>query len=277
MDVGVVSRSFPELSNKETAELLAKKGFKWTELCFSQTDSKYWVYNGRSDLSSLTNERSIEIVNTYRANGISVTAIGVFTNLLEPDEQEMEKNLAYFERLMEIASINGVPYVSSECGFIPGKRGINAETYETAFQRLIDNLKWLAEKAEKYNVSIALEPCVLDVVPSAKRTVDFINQVGSDRVKVLLDPANLIAANTEEEMFSHLAPHIAYFHGKDRKVNDTYGRAIGDGDINWPLFLKLYHQYTEDVPFIMEYVKLDNFCEIRDRVIKFDEEAVLLK
>src|SRR5690625_4929740 len=252
MDVGVVSRSFPQLSNQETAELLSMKGFKYTELCFSQTDSNYWVYNGRSNLDSLTNDRSIGIVETYRNHGIEVSAIGVFTNLIETDASEAEKNLNYFERLMEIASINHVPYVSSECGFTPGKRGINADTYEADFQRLVENLKWLSVKAEKYNVSIALEPCVLDVVPSAKRMVDLIDQVGSDRIKVLLDPANLIANNSEEEMFSYLSPHIAYFHGKDRKVNDAYGRVIGDGDINWPLFLNLYHKYTENVPFIME-------------------------
>ena len=60
-------------------------------------------------------------------------------------------------------------------------------------------------------------------------------------------------------MFHHLSPHIAYFHGKDRKVNDTYGRAIGDGDIDWPLFLSLYHKYTRDVPFIMEMLILTTF------------------
>jgi len=273
MDVGVVSRSFPQLSNQETAELLSKNGFKWTELCFSQTDSNYWVYNGRSDMSKLTDEESIRIVETYRNEGIEVKAIGVFTNLLETDKKEEEENLAYFERLIEIASINKVPYVSTECGFIPGKRGVNAETYEVDFQRIVENVKRLSEKAEQYNVSIAIEPCVLDIIPSAKRMVDFIDQVGSNRVKVLLDPANLIANNNEEDMFAYLSNHIAYFHGKDRKVNDTYGRAIGDGDINWPLFLHLYHKYTEGVPFIMEYVNINNFCSIRDRVIRFDEMA----
>ncbi|MBS4199275.1 sugar phosphate isomerase/epimerase [Bacillus sp. FJAT-49732] len=273
MDVGVVSRSFPQLSNQETAMLLSEKGFKWTELCFSQTDSNYWVYNGRSDMKSLTDEESIQIVETYRNKGVEVSSIGVFTNLLERDEKEAEENLAYFERLIEIASINHVPYVSTECGFIPGKRGVNADTYESDFQRIVENVKRLSKKAEKYNVSIAIEPCVLDIIPSAKRMVDFIDQVGSNRVKVLLDPANLIANNSEEDMFAYLSPHIAYFHGKDRKVNDTYGRAIGDGDINWPLFLHLYHKYTEDVPFIMEYVNIDNFCDIRDRVVRFDEMA----
>ncbi len=47
MDVGVVTRSFPQLTNEETAKILSQKCFKWTELCFFSTDSKYWVYNGR--------------------------------------------------------------------------------------------------------------------------------------------------------------------------------------------------------------------------------------
>ncbi|MGI6707231.1 MAG: sugar phosphate isomerase/epimerase family protein [Clostridia bacterium] len=271
MDVGVVSRSFPELTNQETAQLISRNNFKWTELCFTATDSKYWVYNGRSDISDLTDERVAEIVETYRKENVIVTSIGVFTNLIEPDDKELEANLAYFERHIEMAGKNGVPYVATECGFIPGKRGIQAETYESAFQRLVDSMKWLAKKAEEHDVYICLEPCVLDVVPSAKRTADFIDQVGSDRVKVLLDPANLIANSSEEDMFKYLAPHIGYFHGKDRKVNDAYGRAVGDGDIDWHLFLKLYHEHTEGVPFILEYVNKDTFCEIRDRVLRADQ------
>ncbi|WP_248926215.1 sugar phosphate isomerase/epimerase family protein [Paenibacillus hamazuiensis] len=274
MNVGVVSRSFRELTNEEAAGLMAGNGFKWTELCFSQTDSNYWVYNGRSDLTDLTDERSSSIVDTYRSRGVEVTSIGVFTNLLEPDDHELELNLAYFERHMQIAAANRIPYVATECGFIKGNRGVQADTYESAFQRLVGSFRWLCAKAELYGVYVALEPCVLDVVPSAKRTADFIDQVGSERVRVLLDPANLIANSSEEDMFRYLAPHIAYFHGKDRKVNDAYGRAVGDGDINWPLFLQLYHRHTEGVPFILEYVNAGNFCEIRDRVLAYDREAL---
>ncbi len=273
MNIGVVTRSFPELDNKRTAALLQEEGFTCTELCFSQTDSNYWTYNGRSDLSDLSNQRSKEIVETYRAAGLAVTTIGVFTNLIEPDESELELNIAYFERMMQIAENSGVSMVSTECGFIPGSRGINADEYEERYQRLVDSFKKLSEMGDRYKVDIALEPCVLDVVPSAKRTADFIAQVGSPRVKVLLDPANLIANSSEEDMFRYLADHIGYFHGKDRKVNDKMGRVVGDGDINWPRFLKLYHEHNDGFPFILEYVKEENFREIRDRVLRADEAS----
>lgn len=273
MNLGVVTRSFPELDNKQTAVLLREEGFTSTELCFSQTDSAYWAYNGRSDLSDMTDERSKAIVETYRGEGIDVAALGVFTNLIHPDEVERKANIDYFERMMQIASFNGIPFVPTECGFTPGSRGVNADEYEQRFDRLKDSFVQLCEMGDRYNVDIALEPCVIDVVPSAKRTADFISQIGSSRVKVLLDPANLIANSSEEDMFRYLSRHIAYFHGKDRKVNDAKGRVVGDGDIDWPLFLSLYHKYNEGRPIIFEYVKSDNFREIRDRLLAADEKA----
>mgnify|MGYP000866758232 CR=1 FL=1 len=273
LKVGVVSRSFPELTNKEAAELMQSNGFFVTELCFACKDSKYWVYNGRSDLSTLTDEKAEEVVKTYTGRGIEIPVIGVFTNLIEPDDKELEENINYFERHIQIASNNGIPYVATECGFITGKRGLWADTFEETFQRLLYSFRTLAKIGKKYNVSVVLEPSVIDIVPSAKRAHDFINQVAEDNVKILLDPANLIANSSEEDMFHYLKDFLAYIHGKDRKVNDAKGRVVGDGEIDWPKFLRLYHRYAEGKPFILEYVNKNNFCEIRDRVLKFNEQA----
>jgi len=273
MDIGVVTRSFPELTNAQTADFLAENGFMSTELCFSQTDSKFWVYNGRSDLSTMTDDRSRKIVETYRSRGIDVVALGVFTNLIDPDSAERAANLAYYDRMMEIAALNGIPCLPTECGFIPGRRGIDAARYEEAFEILVDSLGRLAKKAEHYDVVVALEACVLDVVPSAKRAADLLAQVGSDHIRILLDPANLIANSSEEDMYRYLGQHIAYFHGKDRKLNDARGRLVGDGDIDWPLFLSLYHRHTAGKPFILEYVDATNVCDIRDRVLLADRAS----
>lgn len=268
IEIGVVSRSFPDLTNAEVASFLAEGGFASTELCFKNRDADYWVYNGRSDLSAMTNERSASIVETYRRAGIEVPVLGVFTNLIEPDDAEREANLVYFARMMEIAAYNGIPVVATECGFRPGARGINADTYETDFARLVDSFRRLCDLAERHDLVVALEPCVLDVVPSAKRARDFVLEVGSPRAQILLDPANLIANSSETDMFAYLAPHIAYLHGKDRKVNDAKGRIVGDGEIDWVRFLTLYHEHTEGKPFILEYVNADNVRMVRDRVLE---------
>jgi len=273
LKIGVVSRSFGNLTHAETAVLMREKSVTSTELCLHSADTHYFAYNGRSDISDMTDKRFAEIAALYRAEGVELTSVGVFTNCMHPDKNESDKNMDFFERHMQWAGQNGIPYVATECGFTGGQRGVNADRYETDFARLADNLADLCRRAEKYNVGVALECCVLDVVPSAKRAAGLKKQIGSDRFKFLLDPANFIANSSEIDMFDYLAGDIAYFHGKDRKLNDAYGRLLGDGDIDWPLFLRLYHERCEGIPFILEYVNQDNFKEIMDRTWEYDEAA----
>jgi sugar phosphate isomerase/epimerase len=58
---------------------------------------------------------------------------------------------------------------------------------------------------------------------SAKRTRLFLEEVGSPRIKALLDPANLLEVNDLEEMFQQLQPWIECLHAKDRKLHVDRG------------------------------------------------------
>ena len=78
---GITTRSFNGLTNAETAQRMHDIGFKCTELCFVQSDSPGWKYNGITDLTDMTDDRFAEIVATYREKDIEVTSLGVFTNL----------------------------------------------------------------------------------------------------------------------------------------------------------------------------------------------------
>ncbi|MDD5603123.1 MAG: sugar phosphate isomerase/epimerase [Eubacteriales bacterium] len=276
LKLGVVTRSFAGKSDEEIAQMMADNNLMYTELCFTSKEFKYWVYNGRSDISGVTDEMAAKVVKTYRDKGISITALGVFTNLIEPDANERSENIRYFKRHIDMASFNGIPYVSTECGFTPHQRGVNTDRYESDFSTLLDGFRELASYAAPKGVAIALEACVIDIVPSAKRCADFIKQTGMDNVKVLLDPANYIANSSEEDMFRYLAPNIAYFHAKDRKINATKGCCVGDGDINWPYFFSLYRKYTPHIPVIMEYVNATNYLEIAGRVKDFYSKSIIL-
>lgn len=274
MKVGVVSRSFS--SQKTSAEIaaeMAAKGFSQTEICFTSKGAEFWSYNGRKDLSGLTDALAEEVISDYRRAGVEPVSIGVFSNLMEPDAVELEENFRLFDRYLQIAAGNGIPCIATETGFVPGKRGIRADSYESDYQYFLTNMRRLCGMAEERGVRIAYEACVLDVVPSAKRVRDFLGEVASPSLGLLLDPANLIANSSEEDMFRYLSDDVIYFHGKDRKVNDTYGRLVGDGDIDWVKFLKLYHESCEGKPFILEYVNDGNCAEIRDRVIGYDRKA----
>lgn len=273
LHLGVVTRSFSDWTAEECAVKMAQSGFACTELCFQFRDLDCWRYNGCADISALTPKTAADIVRKFRDNGIEVVSVGAFSNLMEPDADALESNFRYFERCIEIAEDNGIPMIATENGFVPGKRGIQADTYERDFTEFRNRMTRLADLAAAHGIAVAFEPCVLDLTPSAKRTRDFLLQTGRDNLRILLDPANLIATSDESDMFRYLAPYVAYFHGKDRHVNDTYGCNLGDGDIDWVEFFRLYHQYTDGIPFILEYVNSKNCDEIRDRARQFDRQA----
>jgi len=102
MRIGVATLGFGELTNAELAKELAGSGIKLIQLFLSQKDSKFWKYNSRADVSSLTSARCREIAKPYRDAGIEIHSIGVYTNLIHPDEAERKANLAYFDAMMEV-------------------------------------------------------------------------------------------------------------------------------------------------------------------------------
>jgi len=252
---------------------MKEHGFPTTELCLVAGDSRYWAYNSTSNISELTDERFAEICDIYRSRGIEIVSLGVFTNLIEQDDMKRFANLNYFKRHIELAGKNGIPFVSTECGFNPDHRGVITATYERDVEMVKRSMRELLEECDKWGVDIAWENCSIDLIPSAKRARDIIDQIGHPRLKVLLDPANFIANSSEEDMFHYLSDKVAYFHGKDRRVNDVGSRLVGDGQIDWVKFLRLYHQHNEGAPFMIEFVTPQNACEIRDRVTAFDDKA----
>ena len=100
--IGVSTLGFGEYTNRQLAQEFAAENVRTIQLFLSQSDSQYWVYSGRSDVSAITPDRAREIANEYRSVGIDIHSIGVYTNLIHPDPAERAANLDYFEAMMHI-------------------------------------------------------------------------------------------------------------------------------------------------------------------------------
>ena len=278
---GIVSRSYGGMTVAEAAKFMASKGYNCTELCMAHPDFGGWVYNGISKLdeNGITKELAKEKADIMRDNGIEVTAFGVFTDNLAPgDDEYRQKSWDAFVRCMDFAAYAGIKNLTTELGFRPdNKRGITTENYEADFQRLKESFIYLGSAAKERGVNICIEACVIDVIPSAKRLRDFIQQInketGLTTIKAMLDMANFIANSDEDDAFKYLAPYIAYIHGKDRKVNDCYGKILGDGEIDWVKFFMNYYRITPDVPFILEYTNEETTDLTNERVGRFTKQA----
>ena len=280
MKYGIVSRSYGNMTVGQAAKFMAGRGYNCTELCMAHPDFGGWAYNGISKLdeNGITEKLTKEKADIMRDNGIEVTAFGVFTDNLAPgDDEYRQKCLDTFIRCMDYAAYAGIKNLTTELGFRPDRRGITTDVYESDFKRLKESFTILGNAAKERGVCICIEACAIDVIPSAKRLRDFIDQIyketGLTNIKAMIDMANFIANSDEDDVFKYLAAHAVYFHGKDRKVNDCFGRILGEGEIDWVKFFMNYFLITPDLPFILEYTNEETTDLTNERVERFIKQA----
>jgi sugar phosphate isomerase/epimerase len=135
--------------------------------------------------------------------------------------------------------------------------------------------KELARMAGANDATVLLEPYFQGFLATAKRTRMFLEEVGSPRIRALLDPANLLEANDVEEMFHQLQPYIDCFHAKDRKLHVTRGVAAGAGDLDYRKFVTLAGERNPGVPLMLEYVGADNYRQALTHLRRVIREAGL--
>lgn len=260
--LGLATMGFADLTHEEMAELAREAGVDCVQLFFSQKDTPYWRYNGRFDASPLTPEACRRIAESYRSRALEIHSLGVYTSLIEPDEGEREQNLRHFIDMMRIAQMMGIGVLVTECGTAlrPGiGRDLNIALHEEAYPRLMDSVRKLLPMAEERDIIIAFEGYFQDLLASATAIRYFIEEINHPRVRVLLDPANLLPHNTLEEMFAALGPYIVALHAKDRKLHVTHGVAAGEGDLDYRKFIALARQHCPQAPLILEYVNTQSY------------------
>jgi sugar phosphate isomerase/epimerase len=262
--VGVATTDFRDQTNASLAQDLKSQGVKIIQLFFTQKDSSYWKYGQRSDLAGMTAARAKDIAGVYRAAGISIHALGVYATLIHPDPQERKANLAYFDAMMKLGDAMGVHAFLSEMGHYKPEGPAPAVAYDwqdEVWKTAVSTGKELAHVAEANGATVLLEPIYRSLLASAKRTRVFLEEVGSQKVRAQLDPANLLEVNDLEEMFQQLKPWIGGIHAKDRKLHVTAGVAAGKGDLDYPKFVTLSARTAPGVPLIVEYAGTKQYRE----------------
>ncbi len=256
VSVGVATTDFRDQTNASLAEELKAQRVGVIQLFFTQKDSNYWKYGTRSDLAGMSPERAKEIAGIYRAAGITIQALGVYATLIHPDPEERKAHLAYFEAMMKLGDAMGVRAFLSEMGHYappgPAPR-VAYDWQDEVWKTAVQTGKELARVAEANGATVLLEPIYRSLLASAKRTRVFLEEVGSPRVRAQLDPANLLEVNDLEEMFQQLKPWIGAIHAKDRKLHVTAGVAAGQGDLDYPKFVKLSAEMAPGIPLVVEY------------------------
>ncbi len=258
LQIGMATLGFTSHTNAALARELAAAGIKRIQLFLVQSDSRFWRYNERSDLSAFTPDRCKETAAAYRDAGIAIHSLGVYANLIHPDPAERKANLAYFESMLKVGGQMGVDTFISEAGHFRDPKQpeppVAHAFQDEVWTYMLETGRELAALAERHQAKVLLEGFYRGFLASAKRLRMFLEEIHSPHLRALLDPANLIEVNDLEEMFAQLGPWIDCLHAKDRKHHVERGVPAGQGSLDYEKLVTLAARHAPHAPLILEYV-----------------------
>ena len=125
-----------------------------------------------------------------------------------------------------------------------------------AWSDLVDSMQKAITIADHYNVNLGIEPELANVINSAAKARELIDELKSPRLKIIFDPANLFETEPLAEQrriianaIDLLAPDITMAHAKDRSAGGAFV-AAGTGVMDYPHFLSELKQTGFDGPII---------------------------
>jgi sugar phosphate isomerase/epimerase len=125
-----------------------------------------------------------------------------------------------------------------------------------AWRDLLESMEQAAAIAERYNVDIGIEPELSNVVSSAVKARRLIDEIGSPRLTIIFDPANLFDVDTMDRQrdiiaasIDLLADRITMAHAKDRTSDGRFTTA-GKGVLDYAYVAEQLKRIGFDGPVV---------------------------
>jgi len=214
----------------------------------------------------------------FAARDLTMAALSGMFNMIHPDPRERAAGLAGLRTVLPACRALGASVVTLCTGTRDATnmwRRHPANDTPEAWADLIACMSDAVQAAEEHRVTLAFEPEVANVVDSAQQARRLLDEVGSPRLKVVMDPANIFHHGELprmrpmlEDAFALLGADIALAHAKDLDHDGEAGhRPAGRGVLDYPLYLELLQRVgftgavilhglaEEDVTSCLTYVR----------------------
>lgn len=191
--------------------------------------------------------------------GVAITALSGTYNMIHPDKAVREAGLRRLGVMLEAARALDVPLVTLCTGTRDpldqwAHHPDNARP--EAWVDLLAEMEKAVALADKAGVDLGIEPEQANVVTSAEDGERLVAAIGSERIRFVLDPANLFeiadrdtARRVVAEAVERLAGRIAMAHAKDRNADGSFATA-GTGVVDFPDFFGRLRQAGFNGPVV---------------------------
>ena len=227
------------------------------------------VVGGESMPPRIDDALCTRIAQEIAARRLTMGTISGTFNMIHPDPQRRREGLARLDVLASAARRLGTSIITLSTGTRDPDdmwRGHPENNTPEAWRDLVDSLRAALDLAEAHDVTLAFEPEVSNVVDSAKKARRLLDEIGSPRLKVVMDGANLFHAGELprmheilDEAFELLGTEIVLGHAKDLDRDGEAGQIpAGQGLLDYDHYLALFRKAGFDGPLILHSLREDD-------------------
>lgn len=250
MELGIFSKTFLRPSVEAVFDAVRDCGF--TQVQFNMASC------GLPSLPEhIAAETARHVARQAALRQVRLAAVSGTFNMIHPDPEQRRRGLAKLRVLAAACREMGASVITLCSGTRDPHdmwRRHPGNDDAAAWQDLLQSMVAALDIAEQHGITLAVEPEMSNVVSSAAKAERLLREMGSDRLKIVMDAANLFdaasAANMRdvmEEAFFLLGDHIAIAHAKDVAVRggELEFVAAGKGELDYGVYLQLLraHRY----------------------------------
>jgi sugar phosphate isomerase/epimerase len=256
MRLGIFAKTFPCPTLAETLDAVVASGIDCIQFNFACAGLP-------SMPEQVTPESARQMGSEIKKRSLAVAAVSGTFNMIHPDARKREDGL----RRLAVMAAACRPLGTSTITLCTGTR--DAENMwrhhpqndsPEARHDLLASLSAALKIAEEFDLTLGIEPETANVIRSARKARQLLDEMKSPRLKIIFDAANLFQPGELprqreilDEAFELLGSEVIAAHAKD--VREEHGVmkhvAAGKGDIDYNYYLSKLREAQFSGPIVL--------------------------
>jgi sugar phosphate isomerase/epimerase len=265
MKLGIFAKTFPRASFAETLDCVKAHGLTGIQFNFSCV--------GLPAMPAHIDPTAIASIRADRdRHGMEIVGVSGTFNMIHPDISVRSDGFARLAVLAKATRQMGCNLIT----LCTGTRDPNDmwsghpdNESPAAWRELRGSIDQAVAIAEEHDVFLGIEPETSNVVSSARKARQLLDETKSPRLKIIIDPANLFHAGKIErvretiaEAVRLLSPEIIMAHAKELAADGTLGGIPpGRGVLDWRFYVEQLMSMHFSGPLVMHGLNESNVAE----------------
>lgn len=263
MKLGVVGMVPADIRTLQSKHLKSIQALDLTAACF---------HVGAELLFDLKTSDYHKVKSLYADHGLELPQMGIGYRecLFDPDPAVRRRVMEIIGRGLEVAhefaaqtALIRTGSLNPSGSYNPSRKNHTPE----ALAQLLETLRMIAAKAESVGQTIVIETHVLTILNSPEIIADVVRQIGSERIKIVMDYVNhfqtlsQVYASTDRinQIFDTMGALCPVAHCKDITVRDGFvvhfdEEVPGEGELDLATVFRRWHALDPNGYMLLEHL-----------------------